>query len=220
MSSELSRQVDPGIENYSFGAAGPTFAHPYLLPVFFHILETYAPPGCEIFEIGAGNGYVAHQLARRGYKIVAIEPSADGVSLAATHYPDLAVGQASIYDDLSADRGRYDVVYALEVIEHLYAPRALVKQAKMLLKPGGHLCLSTPFHGYWKNMALALTGKLDVHFTALWDHGHIKFWSRKTLRALLEEEKLSICEERFAGRCYPFSKSMLIVAKTHDGETR
>jgi hypothetical protein len=32
-----------------------------------------------------------------------------------------------------------------------------------------------------------LTGKMDAHFTALWDHGHIKFWSIKTLGELLRE---------------------------------
>jgi 2-polyprenyl-6-hydroxyphenyl methylase/3-demethylubiquinone-9 3-methyltransferase len=36
--------------------------------------------------------------------------------------------------------------------------------------------ISTPFHGYWKNIALAVSGKFDDHFTALWNGGHIKFF--------------------------------------------
>jgi 2-polyprenyl-6-hydroxyphenyl methylase/3-demethylubiquinone-9 3-methyltransferase len=96
----------------------------------------------------------------------------------------------------------------------LYAPRELVAQARRLLRPGGGvLFVSTPFHGYWKNLSLALTGKLDDHFTALWDHGHIKFWSCKTLGKLLAEGRFEICETLFAGRFYPSSKSMLIVAR-------
>ena len=44
-----------------------------------------------------------------------------------------------------------------------------------------------PHHGNLKNCAFALSGKLDAHFSALWDGGHIKFWSRRTLTALLQE---------------------------------
>ena len=47
--------------------------------------------------------------------------------------------------------------------------------------------ISTPFHGYWKNLALALTNKMDWHYTALWDHGHIKFFSPRTLTRLLTD---------------------------------
>jgi hypothetical protein len=37
--------------------------------------------------------------------------------------------------------------------------------------------VSTPYHGYHKNLGLALSGKMDAHFTALWEGGHIKFFS-------------------------------------------
>ena len=36
-------------------------------------------------------------------------------------------------------------------------------------------------------LGCAVSGQMDAHFTALWDHGHIKFWSERTLRLLLEE---------------------------------
>ena len=47
--------------------------------------------------------------------------------------------------------------------------------------------VSTPYHGYWKKLALAASGKMDGHFTALWDDGHIKFCSIATLTTLLSE---------------------------------
>jgi hypothetical protein len=46
-----------------------------------------------------------------------------------------------------------------------------------LLSPGGVAFISTPNHGYLKTLALAVTGKMDAHFTASWDGGHIKFFS-------------------------------------------
>ena len=60
---------------------------------------------------------------------------------------------------------------------------------------------------------LALTGKMDDHFTALWDHGHIKFWSMKTLSTLLEETGFRDVDFRRVGRIPPLAKSMIAVAK-------
>ncbi len=73
--------------------------------------------------------------------------------------------------------------------------------------------MSTPYHGYWKNLAMAVTGKLDAHFTALWDGGHIKFWSMRTLRALLEEAGFVDVEFTLVGRIKPLAKSMIAVAR-------
>ena len=47
--------------------------------------------------------------------------------------------------------------------------------------------VTTPYNGYLKNVALAVSGSMDRHWTVLWDGGHIKFWSQKTLAALLLE---------------------------------
>jgi 2-polyprenyl-6-hydroxyphenyl methylase/3-demethylubiquinone-9 3-methyltransferase len=71
-------------------------------------------------------------------------------------------------------------VLSLEVIEHIYAPKDYAKSVYEILQPGGLAIISTPYHGYLKNLVLALSGKMDDHFTALWEHGHIEFWSMKT----------------------------------------
>jgi hypothetical protein len=60
---------------------------------------------------------------------------------------------------------------------------------------------------------MAITGKLDSHFTALWDHGHIKFWSPQTLRQLVEEAGLRFLRLRRVGRIPPLAKSMMMVVQ-------
>src|SRR5260370_27885724 len=77
-----------------------------------------------------------------------------------------------------------------EVVEHLYRPRRMIQNAFRLLKPSGYFITSTPYHGYVKNVLLALSGKMDNHFTALWDGGHIKFRSRETLSRCSWKEDL------------------------------
>ena len=59
---------------------------------------------------------------------------------------------------------------------------------------------------------MSLTGKMDKHFTVLWDGGHIKFFSVQTLSALLAEEKCTDCQFEFAGRIPYLWKSMLVLA--------
>ena len=66
--------------------------------------------------------------------------------------------------------------------------------------------------GYLKNLALAISGKSDDHFTALWDYGHIKFWSKRTLTQLLQEAGFQVTQFRGAGRLPYFWKSMVLVA--------
>ena len=57
--------------------------------------------------------------------------------------------------------------------------------------------MTTPYHGYLKNLALSLAGKWDHHHTALWHGGHIKFWSRRSLTKLLTAE--SFLHQQFLG---------------------
>jgi 2-polyprenyl-6-hydroxyphenyl methylase/3-demethylubiquinone-9 3-methyltransferase len=185
----------------------------YLLPVLVDVLRQQAPSAKRLFDLGAGNGGSASSLSELGFDVIGVEPSPEGVAYARARIPAAKIEIGSGYDDLAAKYGVFPVVYSLEVIEHVYNPRLLVKSAFDLLEPGGLLIMSTPYHGYWKNLLIAITGGFDKHFTALWDHGHIKFWSPKTLRILLEEAGFSVLGVRYAGRFRPISKSMFILAR-------
>ena len=63
------------------------------------------------------------------------------------------------------------------------------------------------------NGAFAITGKLDAHFSALWDGCHIKFWSRRTLTSLLEEASFQVVACRAAVRCPWLWNSMPLAAR-------
>jgi hypothetical protein len=101
------------------------------------------------------------------------------------------------------------------VIEHLYDPRRFIDFTKRILlrNGGGELIISTPYHGYLKNLALAVNGNFDRHLDPLWDGGHIKFWSRKTLSHLLQERGFVVTQFTGCGRVPYLWKSMLIKAR-------
>jgi 2-polyprenyl-3-methyl-5-hydroxy-6-metoxy-1,4-benzoquinol methylase len=185
----------------------------YIYPVLRHMLRY--DKNKRILDMGCGNGQIANLLIADGFDVIGIDASHTGVEIANRKNP----GRFFVHD-VSEDKlpreiadQSFDVVISTEVVEHLYAPRAYMKLVqKTLQAKRGDVILSTPYHGYLKNVALALAGKMDHHYTALWDGGHIKFWSRKTLTTLLEEFGFRVTDFQGAGRLPYLWKSMLIRA--------
>lgn len=202
------------IAGYRYSDSELNHSHNYLLPKLTQILAARQDGllGRRLFDLGCGNGSVTNYLAQCGYLVTGVDPSEEGIKSAKRAYPQILIEQGSAYDNLVDKYGKYNIVVSLEVVEHLYSPRRFAKTIYNLLDPGGIAVISTPYHGYWKNLALAITGKLDAHFTALWDHGHIKFWSISTLSALLQEAGFKKLEFYRVGRLSPLAKSMFVVA--------
>ena len=169
--------------------------------------------GGRLFELGCGNGSVANVLSQHGWDVTGVDPSSEGIAQAHSHYPHLKLFAGSAYDDLPAQYGRFPVVTSLEVVEHVYFPRKYAATLFNLLEPSGIAIISTPYHSYFKNLVMALSGKMDAHFTALWDHGHIKFWSIKTLSQLLHEAGFVDIRFQRVGRVPPLAKSMIAFAR-------
>lgn len=207
------------ISGYRFADSLPNAAHSVLVPPLLRLLESLGLEGDRrrIFELGCGNGAVVVELSRRGYDVTGVDPSEEGIAVANRDHPGLKVFLGSTYDDLAAQYGEFPVVLSLEVVEHVYSPRAFANCLFALTEPGGTAIVSTPYHGYWKNLAIALVGKMDDHFTALWDHGHIKFWSMKTLRELLEGAGFESLRFLRVGRIPVFAKAMIAVARKKSG---
>jgi 2-polyprenyl-3-methyl-5-hydroxy-6-metoxy-1,4-benzoquinol methylase len=203
---------------YCYTDASPTWANAYLWPALRRQAQSRPPSHSEkrAFDLGCGNGATAGMLAELGYDVTGVDPSESGIDLAKAAYPKCRFEVASAYDDLAAKFSRFPLVVSLEVVEHIYDPRRYARTLYDLVEPGGTAIVSTPYHGYLKNLALALTGKFDEHFTALWDGGHIKFFSISTLGALLAEAGFK--EIRFirVGRIPLLAKSMIAVARKFD----
>jgi 2-polyprenyl-3-methyl-5-hydroxy-6-metoxy-1,4-benzoquinol methylase len=137
----------------------------------------------KILDIGCGNGWLVTVLTELGYDAYGTDASSSGI--------------------------------AIEVIEHLYSPRDYFDFCKRILQKsgGGKLIVSTPYHGYLKNVALSISGHMDKHFTVLWDGGHIKFWSKKTLSSVLVERGFTDLNFIGCGRLPYLWKSMIMTAR-------
>lgn len=198
------------IPDYGFRTAEVSYTHAYVWPVVEGLLRERVPASRRVMDFGCGNGGAAGALRRLGYDVIGVDASRSGIEVARGAHPGCRFEVASVYDDLAAEFGQFPLVVSLEVIEHLYSPKRFGETLWDLLEPGGVGVISTPFHGYWKNLALALTNAFDAHFSPQWEGGHIKFWSERTLGAFLARQGFVDLKFIRAGRIPPLAKSMVV----------
>lgn len=197
------------------GARGSAGAAGYLLPVVGKLLAGI--PRRRILDIGCGNGVWAREFLQQDptCQVVGIDPSASGIRLARESVPGARFEQEVATEDLLGRLGEdpFDLVISTEVVEHLYSPRTWARACWNGLAPGGTLLCSTPYHGYVKNIAIALSGGWDKHHSVHNEGGHIKFFSRATLTALLREAGFVDITFAGAGRLPGLWKSMVLRAR-------
>lgn len=201
--------------NFGWVDADATDAHAYLLPdVLGSLTRLYGDRGVRILDLGCGNGYIAAQLARHGHQITGLDAARDGIDIARAKYPGLDFQQCSIYsDDWNIAADSFDCIVSLEVIEHLVFPKKLFAKSYSVIKDGGHLIISTPYHGYLKNLALSFANGWDHHFGVDWDGDHIKFFSKRTLSKMATDAGFKVRWFSGAGRLPFLWKSMLMIAE-------
>jgi 2-polyprenyl-3-methyl-5-hydroxy-6-metoxy-1,4-benzoquinol methylase len=201
-------------KDYNWPDDGFTNAHAFLLQPVEKLLP---PDGSPILDLGCGNGAVANYLLSKNFNVYGTDASESGISIARRKRPDRFYVQDFSSGNLPGEIKDipFKTVISTEVIEHLYDPRKYISLCKSVLSrvADGKLILSTPYNGYLKYLALSVCGGMDRHLTVLWDGGHIKFWSKKTLAMLLEEQGFYMTKFIGCGRLPYLWKSMVIEAE-------
>ena len=116
--------------------------------------------GLAILDIGCGAGLLAEPLSRRGAVVTGLDPAPASIAVARGHAA--ATGAELTYregtvEDLAKEGAKFDVVLAMEVVEHVRHVPSFVAQAASLVKPGGLIALST-LNRTLKSFALGIVG--------------------------------------------------------------
>jgi 2-polyprenyl-3-methyl-5-hydroxy-6-metoxy-1,4-benzoquinol methylase len=137
-------------------------------------------PGDRLLDVGAAAGYFVEQASRAAWIAEGIEPSEWAARYASQvlHQPV----RLGALEDAHYETGAFAAVTMWEVIEHVPNPRAFLSEAARLLRPGGHLVLSTPDSG---SMVTKVFGKRWLGWSKVPEH--LYFFDRQNLFRLLRE---------------------------------
>ena len=165
--------------------AVPEDARPERFAARRTLLLAHVRPGDRVLDLGAGDGAFAAELGAAGCAVVAVDVAQEALRRARARVPGLDARLAPEDGPLPLDEDAVDVVWAGEVLEHVADVTGLLAEVRRVLRWGGALVLTTPYHGRVSVAALAVRGRLDDHFDPRADH--LRFFTAATLRALLAD---------------------------------
>ncbi|MET8687926.1 class I SAM-dependent methyltransferase [Streptomyces sp. NPDC004732] len=146
-----------------------------------------------VLDIGCGDGTAAATAAPllAGHRVVGVDWSQDALKRAHARLPYVVRGELTDGGLPFAD-GAADAVLFSEVVEHLVDPDSALDELRRVLRPGGHLMLSTPNLAAWYNRGLLLAGVQpvfsEVSLRAIHGRpgkevvGHLRLYTARALR--------------------------------------
>lgn len=151
--------------------------------------------GARILDIGCGCGANARALKERSptARVVGIEPSDQAVALARGACDEVFHGVFDAWAAGVRDGERFDAVVLSDVLEHVADPIPFVRSiAEVPCLRGALWIVSVPNYAVWYNRITTLLGVQHYAWSGLWDRTHLRFYTRRTVRELLEYCGLSV----------------------------
>jgi 2-polyprenyl-6-hydroxyphenyl methylase/3-demethylubiquinone-9 3-methyltransferase len=154
--------------------------------------------GLRILDIGCGGGILSEPLARLGASVLGADPSTTNIEVAKLHAAQsgLAIDyRATTAEALSEASERFDVVLAMEVVEHVADVDLFVRKCADMVKPGG-LMVAATLNRTIKSFALAIVGaEYILRWLPIGTHQWDKFITPAELETTLEEAELRVIGE-------------------------
>jgi len=153
--------------------------------------------GLRMLDIGCGAGLLCEPFTRLGAQVIGVDPSASNIAAARLHAEKghLSIDYRCTTIEEMDPRERFDIVLAMEVVEHVADIGAFVSRCAAMLKPGGMLVAST-LNRNWKSFALAIVG---AEYVLRWlprgTHQWSKFITPDELTKYLLDNRLVITEQ-------------------------
>ena len=153
--------------------------------------------GLRMLDIGCGAGLLCEPFTRLGAQVIGVDPAASNIAAARLHAEKghLSIDYRCTSIEEMDPRERFDIVLAMEVVEHVADIGAFVSRCAAMLKPGGMMVAST-LNRNWKSFALAIVG---AEYVLRWlprgTHQWNKFVTPDELTKYLLDTRLVITEQ-------------------------
>jgi len=187
--------------------------------------------GLRMLDIGCGGGILSEPLARLGASMVGADPAQENIAIARAHAEEggLAIDYRASTAEALAEAGEtFDVVLAMEVVEHVADVDLFVAACAGMVRPGG-LMIAATLNRTLKSFALAIVGaEYVLRWVPRGTHQWDKFVTPQELETAVENAGLRVSGERgvmynpFADRWQLSSDMdvnyMLVAARDAKGE--
>ena len=156
----------------------------------------------KILDVACGDGRISRELIKKGHQVYGVDN--DPKAIIAAGLNGLDCRQSDIEHSLPFEDGLFDVVLALDILEHLNDPKKFLMSLKLKLKANGQLIISIPNHFDLRNRIRILAGEGIIHWAHKnfpnansWHYPHIRFFRLVELADLLAEVGLYINAAQF-----------------------
>ena len=148
------------------------------------LLLDEARAGERVLDFGCGAGRFVGALREAGADPVGVEIAEAALERARANAPGADLRLLEPDGSLPLEHASIDLVWCSEVLEHTPEPAHLLLEARRVLRPGGRLLVTVPFHGRAKAAAVGLVG-FERHFDPRGQH--LRFFTRRSLAGMLDE---------------------------------
>jgi 2-polyprenyl-6-hydroxyphenyl methylase/3-demethylubiquinone-9 3-methyltransferase len=154
--------------------------------------------GLRVLDIGCGGGLLSEPMARLGAEIVGADASSTNIGVASVHAQEAGLSidyRATTAEALAAAGERFDIVLAMEIVEHVADLDLFIRETSSMVKPGGLMVLST-INRTPKAWALAIFGaEVVLRWLPRGTHSYEKLVRPDELASALEANGLSLRAE-------------------------
>lgn len=153
--------------------------------------------GLHILDIGCGAGLLCEPMARLGARVIGLDPSQANIAAARMHADrsHLLIDYRATTVEAMDTRERFDIVLAMEVIEHVADLGLFLDRCSSLMKPAGLMVVST-LNRTMKSFALAIVGaEYILRWLPRGTHQWHKFVRPDELAEHLDRNRLDIAEQ-------------------------